>query len=333
MSKLQEPGYIEQRRLFELFTRMRTDRRWDVLDRLDLQVRWGNYGIRVLRCHLAAFQPGHVIPFHQHSEFELHFIPQGRGRVAFEHHEYEVKEGMFYVTGPGVPHQQYSDEHDPMYEFCLHVDLVPLESGTDLHGWGADIERMEAEECVRLLRESSGVPVADRYNAMEGFIDAYRVFDEQRVGFYTAMKQIIIRILLRAVRSFAPHEPASGGIPERDMAAHRYRQAKQYMEDNASRPITLDEVAHAAGVSPRQLQRIFLKEGHQTFRDWLEEIRLTRICSDLLTSDLPVETIALAHGYNNPNYLYPVFKKKFGQTPAAYRRLHAAAGPASRSDD
>lgn len=326
MSKLTEYTGDEQRRQSDLYARLRSERRWDVLDRLDLQLQWGGFGIRVLRCHLTSFPPGHTIPFHQHSEFELHFIPQGKGRVAFEDREYELREGMFYITGPGVAHQQWSDERDPMYEFCLHCEIAAIdeEPGTR---WGLDIERQEAEECVRLLQSSPSAPAADRFNAMGCFLEAYRVYEEQRVGFYTTLKMTIIQILLRAVRALAPREQG-GAIPERDMASHRYRQAKKYMEDNASRPISLDEVAQAAGVSPRQLQRIFVKEGHTTFREWLEEVRLTRVCSDLVTSSRPVEAIALEHGYANANYLYPVFKKKFGQTPAAYRRMHSRGSAA-----
>lgn len=309
----------DQMRQLDLFTRLRSGQRWDVLDRLDLQARWGGHGIRVLRCHLTAFPPGQIVPFHHHSEYELHFIPQGRGKVKFEHREYELKAGMFYITGPGVAHEQWSDEDDPMYEFCLHCDISLLE--TELHAvaWGDDIESSEAEECVRILNSSSAIPVADRYNAMACFLDAYKIYDEQRVGFYTSLKQVIIQILLRAVRAYAPEEQTVS-VPERDMSAHRYRQARQYMEDNASRPITLEEVAMSAGISPRQLQRIFVKEGDATFREELEEVRMTRICSDLATNDKPIEAIALAHGYANVNYLYPVFKKKFGLTPAAYRR-------------
>ncbi|TYP79810.1 AraC family transcriptional regulator [Paenibacillus methanolicus] len=329
MKKQEEPGFAaakEQLRQYDLFTRLWSNRRWDVLDRLDLQFRWGGYGVRVLRCHLTAFSPGQTISFHQHSEYELHFIPQGRGKVAFQHHEYELKAGMFYITGPGVMHQQWSDEAEPMYEFCLHCDIQPLEDGGAADGtaWGEAIERGEAEECVRLLGSSSAIPVADRFNAMSCFMDAYRIYDEQRVGFYTSLKSAIIQMLLRAVRPFAPAEQTVS-IPERDMNAHRYRQAKQYMEDNASRPITLEEVALAAGVSPRQLQRIFVQEGSLSFREELEEMRMTRICSDLAVSSKPIDAIAQAHGYANVNYLYPVFKKKFGLTPAAYRKRQALA--------
>lgn len=51
----------------------------DLLERLDIQIVWGHYKIKVLRFHLTSFEPGRIIDFHNHSEFEFHFIPRGRG--------------------------------------------------------------------------------------------------------------------------------------------------------------------------------------------------------------------------------------------------------------
>jgi len=290
------------------------------MDRLDLQFRWGRFGIRVLRCHLASFPPGHLIPMHKHSEFEFHFIPKGKGTVVIDGIVYELREGMFYLTGPDVMHEQQSDEDDPMHELCLHCEIVPL-AGAAPDGWGDELEAREAEECVRLLQTMPSYPVPDRYQAMPGFLEAYRTWENQGTGFYTTMKQIIIQILLRSSRVFAQPDEAAR-FPVRDMNGHRFRLATQYIEDNADRPIALEEVAERVQVSPRQLQRIFRSEGRTTFREWVENARMRRIGSELLQSDLSVEEIALRYGFGNPNYLYPVFKNKFGMTPSAYRRKH-----------
>lgn len=308
----------------------RMEKKRDALDRLDLRFRWGRYGIRVLHCHLASFEPGHVIASHKHSEFEFHFIPKGKGSVRIGDDLHELREGLFYLTGPDVVHEQRSDEADPMYELCLHCEFVPLQADSD-SGWGDSLEAAEAEECIRVLREMPAVPAFDRYHAMGCFLDAYRAWEEQPIGFYATLKQTIVQILLRAARVHA--SPGNGGnIPERDMKDHRFRLATQFIEDNESRPITLEDVAERVRVSPRQLQRIFRSEGGTSFRDWVEHVRLQRIREELLGTDRPIEEIALDHGYANPNYLYPVFKRKFGMTPAAYRRLHGSGRPRSASE-
>ncbi|THF74768.1 helix-turn-helix domain-containing protein [Cohnella fermenti] len=302
------------------FPYARMERKRDALDRLDLRFRWGRYGIRVLRCHLASFGPGHVIPAHKHSEFEFHFIVRGRGLVTIGGDVHELQEGLFYLTGPDVVHEQVSDPEDPMFELCLHCEFIPLGPGK-AGAWGDELEEREAEECIRLLRTMPALPALDRYHAMPCFLEAYRAWEEQSVGVYTTMKTTILQILLRASRVHASPE-AAGNIPERDMKDHRFRLATQYIEDNGARPLALEEVAERVHVSPRQLQRIFRSEGRTTFSEWVEHIRLQKISSELLESERSIEEIALDYGYANPNYLYPVFKNKYGMTPSAYRRLH-----------
>lgn len=294
----------------------------DALDRLDLQFRWGAYGIRVLRCHLTSFPPGHIIHFHKHSEYEFHFIPKGKGKVILDDQPYDLHEGLFYLTGPELIHYQESDSEDPMYELCLHCDIVPLEATDGVQGiWGDDLEAEEARECITALNRAPAFPIVDRFHAMNGFLEAYRIWEEQPAGFYTLMKQAIVQILLRTTRTFDSPE-GKAEIPQRDMNYHRYQMAVQYIQDNEGLPISLEQVAENIRVSPRQLQRIFRSEGQTTFRDYLEHVRLTCICSELLYTDRPIEDIALDHGYVNPNYLYPVFKHKYKLTPSTYRRLH-----------
>jgi AraC-like DNA-binding protein/mannose-6-phosphate isomerase-like protein (cupin superfamily) len=305
------------------FPYARMENKWDALDRLDLQFRWGSYGIKVLRCHLTFIPPGHIISFHKHSEYEFHFIPKGKGKVVIVDQSYDVHEGLFYVTAPDVVHYQESDLEDPMYELCLHCDIIPLDEQQigEVNSYGSELEVEEARECIAILSRLPSVPVMDRYHAMNSFLDAYRTWEEQPLGFYTMMKQAIIQILQRSARVFDDMGSKSG-IPTRDMNFHRYQMATQYIEDNEGLPISLEQVAERINISSRQLQRIFRSEGQTTFRDYLEHVRLTRICSELLQTDRSVEEIALDHGYANPNYLYPVFKSKYDLTPTAYRRMH-----------
>jgi quercetin dioxygenase-like cupin family protein len=155
----------------------------DALDRLDLQFRWGSYGIRVLKCHLAFFLPGQIINFHKHSEYELHYIPKGKGKVILIDKTYDLQEGLFYLTGPDLMHYQESDQDDPMHELCLHLDIVPLGVRSEEVTWGDGLESSEARECIATLDSIPPVPVVDRFHAMNGFLEAYRIWEDQPSGF------------------------------------------------------------------------------------------------------------------------------------------------------
>lgn len=294
------------------------------LDSLDISFRWGGYGFRVLRCHLAAFPPSYSIPFHKHSEFEFHFIPRGRGKVVFPHGEFELSEGMFYLTGPDVLHYQETDANDPMSELCLHIDITELADDTprskrDVDDpWGMDREHEEARLCVEALRNLPVRPVSDQWNAMSWFLTAYRAWYENDPYFHSTAKHAIVQILLRSVRAFRNKRMTS--FPARDMSRHRYQLAVQYIQDNYAGPLTLDEVAERVQVSGRQLQRIFREHGDGAFSEYLETVRLAHVCDQLKKSDLTIEQIAVNNGFANGNYLFSVFKKRLGMTPGEYKR-------------
>lgn len=300
------------------------------LDRLDIRFRWGNFGIRVLRCHLTTFPPGRIVGFHKHSEYEFHFIPRGKGIVILEDIPYALHEGMFYLTGPGVMHYQEADPSEAMDELCLHVDIVRLEdkaqrrAGTqdDTDDWESEWEAKEAEECVRRLQEMPVRPTVDQYNAMQWFLTAYRAWNENQPGVFTTIKQSVIQMLLRATRAFAD-KAIWHSLPPRDMNAYRFQLAVQFIQDNYASPITLEEVAEKIQISGRQLQRIFREQSNESFSEYVESIRLAHVCAHLLESELTIEQIAAEHGFPNSNYLYYVFKKRFQMTPKQYKEQNA----------
>lgn len=287
----------------------------DLLERLDIQIDWGYYRIKVLRFHLIAFERGHVIDFHNHAEYEFHFIPRGKGIVILEGQTFALSEGMFYLTGPGVVHYQAASSEEAMNELCLHVDIVPIERN-ECDPW----EAAEAEECIGKLRRLPLKPEQDRHGAMACFLEAYQVYDGRYAGYYTSIRQLVLSILMKAVRAYD-----SGVItteaPIRNMTAYRYQYAVQYMEANSASSLTLENVAEKLNISARQLQRTFHQmDAQKPFSKLLEDIRLKSVCKRLEESDLSIEQIAQSEGFANATYLHAVFRKKMGTTPAEYRK-------------
>ncbi|WJH34971.1 AraC family transcriptional regulator [Paenibacillus sp. CC-CFT747] len=289
------------------------------LDRLDLKFRWGGYGFRVLRCHWTSFSPGKVVGFHKHSEFEFHFIPRGKGLLSLEDGDYEVSEGMFYLTGPQVVHQQTADAEEGMDELCLHIDIVDLKEAPEGDQWGGSWEDAEAEQCVKRLEEMPAVPALDRFNAMSWFLTAYRSWSENQLGQYSSIKQAIIQILLRASRTYST-DSLPTPLPARNMNHYRFTLAAQYIQDNYSRSLTLEEVAARLSISGRHLQRIFLDQAGVSFSEYVENCRLAQVCTELKQGTRTIEQIAGRHGFSSPNYLHYVFKKRMGVTLMQFRR-------------
>jgi AraC-like DNA-binding protein len=291
------------------------------LDGLDIRFRWGNYGIKVLCCHLTFFKPGQVIQAHKHRDYEFHFIPGGKGTLVLDDGSYPLHPGMFYLTGPNVVHRQEADEWERMYELCLHIDIVPLNTpanGEVQAGWGDEWETIEAEECVRQLNTMLAHPTLDQYDAMSWFLTAYRAWRDRELGAFSTIQQSVIQILLRAARAHHVTQIQTA-LPARDMNAHRYGLATQYIRDNYARVLTLEEVADELLICSRQLQRILDEQGDETFSGYLERYRLAQVSMALTHTDQTIEQLANQHGFSSASYLHYVFKKRMGITPQQYR--------------
>jgi AraC-like DNA-binding protein len=108
------------------------------------------------------------------------------------------------------------------------------------------------------------------------------------------------------------------------MNEHRFQIATQFIHDNYSLPITLQEVAERIPISGRQLQRIFREQGAASFSAYLESYRLNQVCAAILEGRSSIEQIAVEHGFASSNYLYYVFKKRFGMTPGQFKEKQPA---------
>lgn len=287
------------------------------LERLDVEFRWGNYGIRVHKFHYTSFPAGKVVQFHKHSHFEFHFIPRGKGKVILVQELFPLYEGLMYLTGPGVLHYQEADAFEQMDELCLYIDIERLPDTAPAADWGARWEQAEAEACVRQLESLPLRPAADSYRAMECFLTAYRAWQENEPGLFTVIKQSVIQILLRTTRAYAVLPQP--GLPSRDMKHYRYQQAIQFIKDNYMAPLTLEIVAERVQISPRQLQRIFREQTGGTFSEYIEQARLMHVCRELTESDMTIDRIAMQNGFSSANYLHYVFKRKLGTTPMQFR--------------
>jgi len=96
-------------------------------------------------------------------------------------------------------------------------------------------------------------------------------------------------------------------------------QARHLMTEHPERPHTTASLAKDIGLSDRQLRRRFRHVYGKTPRRYLVEVRLQRAEELLRTTDLGIEQIAQAVGYQNVAAFDRTFKRAFGVTPSELR--------------
>jgi len=83
-------------------------------DDMKLKIRIGKLLLNILALRFVPTDPYWHSLKHCHSSFELHLIPYGNGTLYTNERQFDIVPGTFYLTGPGVYHEQISCPEDPM---------------------------------------------------------------------------------------------------------------------------------------------------------------------------------------------------------------------------
>lgn len=100
------------------------------------------------------------------------------------------------------------------------------------------------------------------------------------------------------------------------------QKAVQFIEENFSYDITMEDIATNIHVHPSHLMKAFKKEMKITLGNFIIEKRLEEAKQLLIFSHLSITEIVYMVGFSNPQYFSRVFKNKIGITPKEYRQFN-----------
>ncbi|MEM7653252.1 MAG: AraC family transcriptional regulator [Pseudomonadota bacterium] len=99
---------------------------------------------------------------------------------------------------------------------------------------------------------------------------------------------------------------------------------RDYIMDDLTRDLSLDELASLAGISPFHFARAFKQATGLSPHQYVLELRLTRAREELAGGKNTLADIAYAVGFSSQAHMTDVFKKRLGVTPGRYRKDLAA---------
>jgi transcriptional regulator GlxA family with amidase domain len=107
---------------------------------------------------------------------------------------------------------------------------------------------------------------------------------------------------------------------EMEPKSDRIQTALNYARGNLRSPLTIEQLAEAAHLSPRQFSRAFRAETGQSPAKAVERLRLEAAKLMMEQSRHPVQFIAAETGFADPERMRRAFMREFGQPPQAVRR-------------
>lgn len=110
--------------------------------------------------------------------------------------------------------------------------------------------------------------------------------------------------------------------PERDLTgkSEKLRKIVELMADNLDEPYSAVQLARAAGLSVRQVERLFLRHLAMTPGRYYMRLRLERARELLRQTNMPILDIAIATGFTSHSYFAQSYRLQFGRPPSEERR-------------
>lgn len=96
------------------------------------------------------------------------------------------------------------------------------------------------------------------------------------------------------------------------------------MEENIAKPLSAQQLAKRAGVSTRSLSRILHERIGEPPMRYYRKLRLQSARNSLFYSDMAVQDVAQACGFDSPEVFSRTFKEHFGMSPSEFRRRYAS---------
>jgi transcriptional regulator GlxA family with amidase domain len=108
---------------------------------------------------------------------------------------------------------------------------------------------------------------------------------------------------------------------ELEAPSERIQRALSYVRAHLRKVTSVEQLAKAAGLSPRQFGRVFLAETGQTPSKAIERLRAEAAKIRIENSDEPIETIAQRVGFSDPERMRRAILRTYGHPPQALRRI------------
>lgn len=257
-------------------------------------------------------------PFHFHPECELTLIEASHGLRFVGDSIQRFEAGDLVLLGPDLPHYW---SNPPDWRGSARSIVVQFrEELLGAGGVGAP-ELVGVRQLLQRARRGIHFRGQPAREAAERLRHMLRLAPLPRLLLLLETLHELAEVGREAVGlASAGYAPVFRGEDEGRLA-----RVLSYIDQAAAGRVEQPEAARRAGLSPAAFSRYFRRKLGHTFESFVNEVRVGRICRDLLDQpDRTVAELAFAAGYNNLANFNRQFRRRTGLAPMMYRRRHRA---------
>ncbi|MEP2281383.1 AraC family transcriptional regulator [Maribacter sp.] len=247
---------------------------------------------------------------HQHEEIQISYIINGKGKLLVGDSIHQFSTGDIFVIASNLPHvfksiQEQQDAH------MLSVFFTKNSFGTNF------FELPYLKDLDSFIISSSGgfKVTSNKKHIAQQLLE---IKSQQKLKLFISFLELLEEL------SKANKEPLSKFIYSKTLSStdgERLQDIFDFVFKNFQQPISLDEIAKMAYMTPNAFCRFFKQRTDKTFFQFLIELRVAHACQLLISNkELNINMIAERSGFNSISNFNKKFKKIKGITPTQYQQ-------------
>lgn len=258
-------------------------------------------------CFYTKKDTGSYVPNHWHDAIEIIYMIQGSVDITVESSAYHLQEGQCFLINSSVIHSTKCTSPNIGIVFQIPIDFIQL--------YIPNVQQLRF-----VLDDPANTPV--RQTKLDIFKETLMQMqianDIRPEGYILRFNSLLFEILFQLYHNFSV-KIFQADLTHKAKDLNRLNLVLDYISQNYNHPISIDEIAQIAYLDSKYFCRFFKKHMGLTFLEYLNEVRLSHIYQDLISTQYTLQRILERHGFTNYKLFRRVFSEHFHTTPSQVR--------------
>jgi len=259
----------------------------------------------------------HKVEWHQHNEYELLFMERAYGTFLIGDTVFtcnDEEDSIFLLFGKNLPHSFYYDETVGSLPKKLNIfSLLFAEESLGKNFFDLP-EMIKTREFLKGAGRGYIIKGGTK-EKLERIIGA--LYESEGIR----RLQLFLQIL--AVLTDSTELTTISGSAPLDRNHYKNERINRivcWIYCNYNRDLTVPEAAQHIHMSPQAFSLYFKKTTGQTFLKFVNQLRISKVCEQLITTEDDITSIAFRNGFNNLSNFNRRFKQIKKMSPREFRK-------------
>lgn len=268
-----------------------------------------------IKIHRTPFNEYGAILFHHHwhEHIEFLFFIEGEAMIECNSEQMHVKAGDLIVLNSTDLHHGISLSENLFY-YAIIADTSLL------HSHSVDAVEMKYITPITQNRISFQNKISKDSDVNGCISSLIEEFENREFGYELAVKSYLYRLLTILLRKYIVRllDPSEYQLRVKNL--ERFDPIYQYIEENYSNKINVDDLAKQMNMSRFYFSRLFKELTGKTVSDYVNFVRINKSEYLLRNTSMSISEIAHATGFNDIYYFSRLFKTYKKVAPSKIRR-------------